>query len=663
MRLAPVLVVALVACKSKSTCDDLDRRAVDHLLPHALRAKIKDLKKLAPRLRDAVIESCTTNKWAQDTLACDDAGCRDKLTAGQRAHAEMLLAEVVRDQSGKQPEPKAPDPKDIIGSPLPDVGPDPMYPTPKRAGTQNLFTMEDPERGPKAPIDFKLPPRDSLTWTTHAHCEDDKLTPVCSPPSGAGLWSWRVGRDGKGVVVAEQLRGKATAKTFVYTSDQQGSPLERIELDSHGRVTGALLFVEGNRYTGRRRTGGNALEGCGFMKYALDANRRIAQLVCEQWLGGTMLDTDGVARTDYVRDASGFVIEEKKFGLDAKPIADKDGVSSYARDLDRDGRPATVRYRDKDGRPIQALTGCFARRIERDAQGTESKSVCLAANGAALADESGTAAIAYKNDRQGCRVGVRNLDANDAPALDHYRSHGADLVVDSHCAIKERTCLGIDGKPALCRNGEAARNVNVLDAFGRVTSAKYYDQDRQAGGDPHFHMFEVRTKYDDLDRNIEQSCWIEGGTAAQCGTTGFHRMKTTFDDVGRAIEARYFDETGQPVANYQAWIRRYRYDNYDHQFEATAHEPNGTLIEAANVATRRDLFDSAHRLFGVLLLDKQGKPARYTGCYTGVACTWKPWHALRVIRRHDGSAEKNLFFDDQGQVIETQLCTRVQCWD
>jgi hypothetical protein len=656
MRVALLAIVA--ACGGKSDpCGDLDRRAVEHVLGPA---KVEG--RLAPKLVRALVESCTTNRWPAHAIECTGGACTDTLTPGQRAHAERLLAEVLRDDAAHPPERRL-DPKDIIGSPLPDADVDPMYPTPKRAGTQNLFTLEDPERGPKAPVDFKLPPRSALTWTDHAYCDDDKVAPVCSPPGGRGLWRWRVGRDGKGLVVAEQLRGAAVHKMYVYTADATGSPLERIELDAYGRVQRALLFVEGNRYTGRERTGGNALDGCGFMKYALDANRRIAQLVCEQWLGGTMLDTRGVARTDFVRDERGFVIEDRKLGLDGKPVVDRDGVAGYAYELAPDGQRVVTRHRDRAGAPVRSTADCFARRTERDAQGTVARSICLDSADRPTPDGAGIAIVQYRNDAQGCRIGVRNLDANGDPATNHHGSHGEDLATDAKCTIRQRTCIDTDGTPLACAPGEPARSVWRLDAFGRVTSSKYYDAARRPAGDSEYHVFEIRTLYDELDRDTVETCWDATGHPAECDSTGFHRRKTTYDDAGRAVEEHYYDAAGEPVQNYQAWIRRYRYDNYDHLFEQTAHDAGGTAIEAGGVATRRDLFDGNHRLFGALLLDKAGHPARYTGCYTGVQCPWREWHAVRIVRRPDGSAEKNLFFDAQGKLLETQECTTAQCWD
>src|SRR5687767_9585863 len=58
-----------------------------------------------------------------------------------------------------------------ITLPLPEAGPHPDYPTTVASGTGKIFTLEDPDRGPKVPTTYKLPPRGTLSWTTHGYCD------------------------------------------------------------------------------------------------------------------------------------------------------------------------------------------------------------------------------------------------------------------------------------------------------------------------------------------------------------------------------------------------------------------------------------------------------------------------------------------------------------
>jgi len=97
-------------------------------------------------------------------------------------------------------------------------------------------------------------------------------------------------------------------------------------------------------------------------------------------------------------------------------------------------------------------------------------------------------------------------------------------------------------------------------------------------------------------------------------------------------------------------------------FEVKNLDADGKLVPSFGAAIRRELYDAAHRRFGVLLFDVAGKPARYEGCYTGSTCPDGDWHAVRIVRRRDGSVEKNLFFDAGGQLTATQSCTTMPCF-
>ena len=81
------------------------------------------------------------------------------------------------------------------------------------------------------------------------------------------------------------------------------------------------------------------------------------------------------------------------------------------------------------------------------------------------------------------------------------------------------------------------------------------------------------------------------------------------------------------------------------------------------MATDRVLYDTAHRRFAKVLLDKSGRPASYTGGYVGVTCPKQAWHAVRLVRGSDGSVTSNQFFDAAGQLLVTHDCRRVTCFN
>lgn len=553
-----------------------------------------------------------------------------------------------------------------IGSPLPEAGPHPQYPTPAAAGTDKIFLLEDPDRGPRAPLDFKLP-RGRMAVSNHGHCEDDALSIVCSDaPAKAAQAFWRVRRKGKETVVAHQFApdGKRVEKTIVYLAKPDGTPLQRVELDRYGRVTSALFFLaSGGRYTGRARDGSNLLAGCGSMSFKLDGHGRIAERGCKQWLGEPMHDTNGVGITRYERDARGFITGEAHFGIDGEPIANTDGVHRVVYELDADGRAAAWRYRDVGGKPVASKKGCHGYRTDRDDRGAVVRLTCLGADDKPATAVQGKAIDAYVNDARGCRIKVRYLDPHGFPATNLERVHGRDYEVDSTCARKSETCLGVLRDARSCGPGQPARYVYKRNAVGQVVSTKHYDADGEPSRDASYNVFELRSRYDDAGNEIRMSCHDERGQPARCGSTDFAALATKYDDVGRPTEERFFDTDGKATTNLDSWARRFRYDNYDHEFESTSYDAQDQPVNSLGSATRRDLYDAAHRRFGVVLLDKAGEPARYTGCYVGAVCPDQPWHAVRIKRRADGSVESNEFFDHTGQLLLVSDCRRVLCFE
>lgn len=546
---------------------------------------------------------------------------------------------------------------------LPEIGPNPDYPTPVNAGTDKIFTLEDPERGPAAPMTFALPARGSLAWRTHANCDDEALSIVCSPQPPSGLFSWRVGRRGKELTVAEQLRGTTVIATTVYVAKADGKPLKRVELDAYGRVASELRVTPGQRYAGRRRDGSNALAGCGSMKFELDKAGRVRTVACLQWTGEPMRDTRGIGSTTYTRDANGFITDEQRFGTDGKPLTANDGVQHVVYTRDAVGRATAERYRDASDNAVQSTTGCYGQQLERDDKGNLIRSTCLDADDTPRASVAGTSIDAYKVDARGCRIGVRHLDVGGQPAVGNDQVHGEDWSVDARCAATSRACVDLHEQPHACGPGEPARYVFRRDAAGHVIETKHYGSDGLPAGDPDYGVFAVTLGYDARGRRTDEACFDQDGDRTQCDGAGFHRLKTMYDDAGRATEEHYYDEQGTAVDNLGATVHRYRYDNYDHLYESRSYDATGAISVVMGASIRRELYDTSQRHFGILMLDAQGKPAPYVGCYVGLDCPSTAWHAVRIVRRTDSSVEQNLFFDVDGQLILKNDCTHARCFD
>jgi len=91
--------------------------------------------------------------------------------------ALLAIASCRDGKSAVQPPPQQPPPAGASAEARaetrraePELRPHPDYPTPALAGTQELFLLEEPPRGPHV-TDVKLPDRSQLKFTDHAYCE------------------------------------------------------------------------------------------------------------------------------------------------------------------------------------------------------------------------------------------------------------------------------------------------------------------------------------------------------------------------------------------------------------------------------------------------------------------------------------------------------------
>lgn len=544
-------------------------------------------------------------------------------------------------------------PPEKVTSPLPEKGPHPDYPTPVAAGTDKIFLIEEPDRGPPAPLDFPYPT--STDGTPYAHCDAGSTAVVCGGTANkTGLW-YSVSKSRVATVVMKH-RGTAIDAAIVYLFEG-GVLKKRIAFDEYRRLEDAMLFSSPTRYTKRLRNGRNGLPGCGAIDLELDKQGRVINRRCLQWTGEPMRDTSGVAQVTYTRDARGFITDERRFGIDGQPVAGNDHVHHQRYTLDAAGRETGERFFGIDDKPVANHRGCHGYTHDRDAAGRITRTTCIGPDLKPSNDSRTIATQAFTYDVRGCRIGMRNL----ALAGKTPRDPSVEYVVDERCAVLTHTCVDTKGNRVACATGDPARYDYKRDDFGQPISISHFEPDGTAGQHPVWGVFEIRHEYDERGNAVITSCHDASGKAVECTRLGFARQQSTFDDAGHEVARVFFDVDGNPATNTGARTRKFTYDNYDHLFEGRGYDEAGNLLESLGMAVRRDLYDVEHRRFAIVLLDKAGKPARYTGCYGGSTCP-KMWHAVRLVRRPDGIVDKNQFFDDKGQLIDTKDCSKVRCF-
>ncbi len=541
----------------------------------------------------------------------------------------------------------------------------PLYPTADAAGTRRLYLLDDPP-APLKPPTTRVPKVPTLKWTRHAHCEVDEMDFLCSVPTKRNLrYHWRVGRKKELIIWAEKVMAKRTAASIWFKRDKEGHLNQILFFDAYGSLERIQYFApKTNRYSARKLNGANALAGCGYMEVRKTKDELRSEVACLQWNHKPMKDLSGVAITRLRRDgATSMVVEKSFFDTVGQPISNTDGVHRIVFRRDKYGRIRKESYFNLASKPVRSLkNGCFGLQRNYDAEGLLSEKRCLDTSGHLEANAEVTITV-YKRNFFGCPISESYFNQKGKPKANAEGIQSVEWSVNYRCLHLSKTCYYKSGR-VRCGSKEPAVYRYKLDKKGRVESVKHFSPDKKPDRDPQFGVFEVRTQYDDLSNPIQTSCFDKKAKPINCGvSSGFHMMRSKFDHLGRNIEDRFYDIKGQPTSNLNTFIRRYRYDLYDHLYESDDYDAENHLVESLGSASRRYLYNERHELFAVLLLDKNLKPAQYEGCFTGHQCPHQKWHAVRVMRGPTGRAEKNLFFDYHRQLIHTIDCHKSACWE
>ncbi|MCC6749198.1 MAG: hypothetical protein IT371_16165 [Deltaproteobacteria bacterium] len=549
---------------------------------------------------------------------------------------------------------------------LPEKGPHPDYPTPRAAGTEQLFLAEEPDRGPR-PTSVALPSKKGLRASVHAHCDLDHATFVCSRGTvrPANARHWRLYRKGAQLLLAEKVwpGGRALA-SYVFEWRDTGKLWRLSEVDAYGTLNWTRTFEpSGLRYSTRKLSGENGLSGCGALVLKLDARGLAEEVGCLQWSGQAMHDLRGVALTRFKRNAQGFVLDEERFGKTGEAVLDANSVHRVKSERDAQGRTVTELFLGLHGEPVvNTEDGCAGKRYRYGTRGETLEETCLSLTGDIGANRYGITTEAYEVDAAGCTAVQRNLGPHREPVTDSARVHATRYQLNEACQQLRRSCLNLLDQPIACGRHQAAHELFTRDAKGRIIAVRHLTAFGLPGKHEVHEVYEVRYQYDDFGNRVRIACHGDDGAPTDCARTGHHAELQVFDDAGRLKEERFLDTKGAPGTNFGTAVRRYRYDAYDHLIETENFDGDGKRKEVFGSAIQRRIYDERHRLFAVLLLDGQGNPAKYTGCYTGRDCPRGAWHAVRLVRDGLGRVRSNQYFDHQGQPIATLMCSSVRCW-
>ena len=588
-------------------------------------------------------------------------GCLKKRgeKAAKRASKKIPLAE----RASKKP-PAGKKSSGAGGPVVAEKQPHPDFPTPRLARTEKIFLLEEPDRGPLVTRLAKLPALPGVKWATHSHCEVTAGDVACGPAGGGGVRAhWRIKRSPK-LLLAQRRFGPRVERTYLVRRFSARAPDQMIALDQHGQVLWSRHYRNGGaEYGSRNLDGSNALTGCGSHLLERDNKGAVVMVGCRQWTGQPMRDVNGVVFTQHRRDRAGLSVELLRLNRDKKPQNGQDGVHRTTIERDAAGRQVLRRFFDKDGFPtLSSRSGCYGWSYSYDGRGLLERKTCLGTGDRPAHDSQSVCAYSYIHDGRGCRVAVVNLQLSAAKKC-NQRFKRLAYDVNSACEIMTQVCHGATDQRTACGIREPAEYRYTRDALGRVTSRKHFGVDHKPGKDLQCEAFERRLVYDARGNVTRVTLHGAAGQAQNCSGAGYHGITNVIDDAGRTRESRFIDRSGNAGTNLGCAVRRYHYDNYDHQVKTVNYGFNGKIKDVRGMGSMRLIYDQGHRTFGVLLYDIHGSPARYRACFTARTCPRnKIWHAMRVMRRANGSVSKNLFFDHEGQLVAIINCSKVPCW-
>lgn len=407
-----------------------------------------------------------------------------------------------------------------------------------------------------------------------------------------------------------------------------GYSITRFAYDPHGNRTQWTRYGEHEEPVSTKQ---------GYWRIAVDydsANNEISR---------TYYDTancpvPGSASRKRTYDDYGNKVEETWYGADGKPWIDREGYASQRTKCDADGRETEIAYAGVRGEPVLSRNGYAAMRRQYDVLGHV--------------------------------IRTDFLDRAGKPTLSNRGIAGWKAAYDAHGNEIARTNLGLDGRPAISSDGWAEWRA-TYDVRGNPLDVEYYDArgerilvpwptgQRVSGG-----YWRWSRRYNVQNRVIEEAYFgirgepvshtegwsrkVNRYTAGRSepvetayfgvrgepaiSADGYHKVRHTLDDYGRAVETVYLYADDRPVNVRRGFGRlKTKYDRYGHIVEDAFFDADGT--PASNT-------DGAHRL--TIRYDGQG---RMTDAFA-FAANGRPATTL------DGYHQVHVTYDDRGNTVE-----------
>jgi YD repeat-containing protein len=373
------------------------------------------------------------------------------------------------------------------------------------------------------------------------------------------------------------------------------------------------------------------------------------------------IDSDNpVTRRDctfeYVRDASGKVVEEVTYDRDHRelthflyisetraeyrnnrnlPMA---GVPSGAKIVeilpDKAGRDSTVHFLDAMLERRPNAEGAYGLKFDYDSRGFLVRFTYLDKQDKPFRANKGYASRVYERDAAGNIALVRFFDENNQQTWHKHGYAAQAYAYDANYRVVEERYLDENSKPVECANDYAIARYTYTAPSDYVV--KYFDaQDR-----PHalFRLLsstEYRVeRLDDTGMMVRESYYGPDGKPVRLRAWCASKF-VTYDREHRPVEIRYFGPDGAPTLTSNGYATEtYKYDNNGNMLEWRCFDTNGEPTRNDQwIAGTRCEYDTLGRRTSELYVGTDNKPT---------LCA-------------DGFARKSMTYDQDGKLISEEF--------
>ncbi|MDB5216089.1 MAG: uncharacterized protein JWO86_4016, partial [Myxococcaceae bacterium] len=391
---------------------------------------------------------------------------------------------------------------------------------------------------------------------------------------------------------------------------------------------------------------------------------------------------DGAIRQVITRDAHDNIVEWQKWsdGGQRVDFVDIDGVTprrraeshitTIERELDGSGLVTREIYLGASGRPRSDEDGAYGRAFVNGRRGRPIRTTILAADGKPGADASGRGIIQRTDDDtpDGAETRVFDVDGKpmtvlgvhcvkatwtNAVALSEWldfglhdervvsldpvvHTHGKRIAWNPESRTREVTWVDESGRIRPERSDSFAKFRETSDARGRATLVEFLDGDGNAVM-RHGDSATIRAAWNERDDQIEVASFDTAGRP-MVAANGFAKQVMVYDDRGRYIERRSYDESGKLAARSKleegSAIQRVKYDDRGLPVSLSAFEPDGkpsSKNDGVSIELRK--YDRFRNVTEVTYLGIDGQP----------------------IGGQDGLAGKREVFDDNDDRVSEEL--------